>query len=175
MGWMDRRPRDVNEQLLEFAASGRLVELDSRAAVHATDKASTVFAMVLAAAALGVGVSLLVIAAVSESLAAAMGGLSVVVVSLSLLLPSIRLVRLHTPNTAVTVKPGAVLPPELVREGNWIYRAGAWTRIEQIGNNGTGTLTALLSSDEVIELNAPVTIAGGEFRPATDPVASLRS
>ena len=175
MGWMERRPRNANEQMLEFAESGRLVELDPREAVHASDKASTVFAMVLAAAATGVGTTLVVIAAASESLTAAIVGFSVIAVSLSLLLPSIRLVRLHTPSTAVAVKPGAVLPPELVREGNWIYRSGAWNRVEQIGRDGSGLTTALLSSGEVIDLTSPVTIAGGEFRPTVDPVASLRS
>ena len=175
MSWMDRRPNDANEQMLEFASSGRLVELDPRDAVHAADKASTVFAMVLAAVATGVGATLLVIAAASRSLTAAIVGFSVITISLSLLLPSIRLVRLHTPSTAVAVKPGAVLPPELVREGNWIYRGGAWNRVEQVGRDGSGATTALLSSGEVIELTSPVTIAGGEFRPTIDPVASLRN
>ena len=78
MGWMERRPRDANEQMLEFAESGRLVELDPREAVHASDKASTVFAMVLAAAATGVGATLLVIAAATESLTAAIVGFSVI-------------------------------------------------------------------------------------------------
>ena len=174
MGWMEQRPRNANEQMLEFAESGRLVELDPREAVHAADKGSTVFAMVLSAIATGVGATLLVIAVASESLWAAIVGCSVITISLSLLLPSIRLVRLHTPSTAVAVKPGAVLPPELVREGNWIYRGGAWNRVEQIGRDGTGTTTALLSSGDVIELSSPVTIAGGEFRPSIDPVASLR-
>ncbi|MEM9202339.1 MAG: hypothetical protein AAGC53_11785 [Actinomycetota bacterium] len=174
MGWMERRPRDVNEQVLEFAKTGRLVDLDPREAVHAADKASTVFAMVLSSAATGVGATLLVIAAVTESLMAALVGFSVIAVSLALLLPSIRLVRLHTPSTAVTMKPGAVLPPELVREGNWIYRAGAWNRVEQIGRDGTGITSALLSSGEVIDLTSPVTIAGGEFRPGVDPVGALR-
>ncbi|MEO0494246.1 MAG: hypothetical protein AAF081_12605 [Actinomycetota bacterium] len=175
MGWIDRRPRDANEQMLEFASSGRLVDLDPGAAVHATDKSSTVFAMVLTAAAVGVGATLLVIAAVTESLIAAIIAFSVITVSLALLLPSIRLVRLHTSSRAAMVKPGAVLPPELVREGNWIYRGGAWNRVEQIGRGGEGDLTALLSSGEVIDLTAPVTIAGGDFRPVVDPVASLRS
>lgn len=175
MSWMERRPSDANEQMLEFAESGRLVELDPREAVHAADKASTVFAMVLAAAATGVGTTLLVIAAASRSLTAAIVGFSVITISLSLLLPSIRLVRLHTPSTAVAVKPGAVLPPELVREGNWIYRGGAWNRVDQVGRDGSGVMTALLSGGEVIELTSPVTIAGGDFRPSIDPVASLRS
>lgn len=174
MTWMERRPRDANEQMLEFAESGRLVELDPRHAVHAADKSSTVFAMLLSAAAGGVGATLVVIAAASESLWAAVVGCSVITVSLSLLLPSIRLVRLHTPSTAVAVKPGAVLPPELVREGNWIYRGGAWNRVAQIGRDGSGVTTALLSSGEVIDLTSPVTIAGGSFRPSIDPVASLR-
>lgn len=175
MGWIDRRPQDANEQILEFASSGRLIDLDPRTAVHAADKSSTVFAMVLAAAAVGVGATLLVIAAVTESMLAALVGLSVITVSLALLLPAVRLVRMHTSSRAATVKPGAVLPPELVRQGNWIYRGGAWNRVEQIGRGGEGDLTALLSSGEVIDLTAPVTIAGGDFRPVSDPVASLRS
>lgn len=174
MGWIDRRPRDANEQILEFASSGRLIDLDPRTAVHAADKGSTVFAMVLAAAAVGVGATLVMIAAVTESLLAAFVGLSVITVSLALLLPAVRLVRMHTSSRAAMVKPGAVLPPELVRQGNWIYRGGAWNRVEQIGRGGEGDLTALLSSGEVIDLTAPVTIAGGDFRPVSDPVATLR-
>lgn len=174
MGWTDRRPRDANEQILEFASSGRLVDLDPRVAVHAADKGSTVFAMVLTAAAVGIGATLLVIAVITESFLATIVGLSIITISLAILLPAIRLVRLHTPTAGVAVKPGAVLPPELVRAGNWIYRSGAWNLVEQVGRDGTGSLTALLSSGEVIDLTAPVTIAGGAFRPTTDPVASLR-
>ena len=70
--------------------------------------------------------------------------------------------------------PGAVLPPELLRSGNWVYRSGAWARIEQVGRDGNGTLTALLSSGEVIDLTTPLTVAGDEFRPTADPVATLR-
>ena len=73
-----------------------------------------------------------------------------------------------------SVRPAAVLPPELIRTGNWIHRNGAWLRVEQIGRDGSGRVQALVSSGELLELSTPVTIAGDEFRSSKDPVAALR-
>ena len=64
--------------------------------------------------------------------------------------------------------------PELVRVGNWIHRDGAWLRVEQIGRDGALQVQALLSSGDLVVLSTPVTIAGDDFRPAKDPVGSLR-
>ena len=172
--WSEGRPQDANEQLIEFAATGRLVEIDPRARVNAADKSSTVLVLVLTSAALGVGITMLVIAAQSSSVLATIVGFSLVAMSLALLLPTLRLVQLHTPTVGVAPKPGAVLPPELLRAGNWVYRSGAWARIEQVGRDGNGAMTALLSSGEVIDLTTPLTVAGDAFRPTSDPVAALR-
>ena len=174
MGWVEQRPRDATQQLLEFAESGRLVDLDKEAAVDARDKVSTVLVMVFAAIAVGIGASLVISAMRGRTAVEATVGFGLIAVGLSLLLPAVRLVRLHAASAGVEVRPGAVLPPELVRSGNWIHREGAWIRVDEIGRDGAGTLTALLSTGEVIDLVNPVTIAGGTFRPTVDPVASLR-
>ena len=172
--WSEGRPLDANEQVIEFAATGRLVEIDPSARVNAAEKSSTVLVLVLTSAALGVGVTMLVIAAQSSSILATIVGFSLVAMSLALLLPTLRLVQLHSPTVGVAPKPGAVLPPELLRTGNWVYRSGAWARIEQVGRDGNGSMTALLSSGEVIDLTTPLTVAGDAFRPTSDPVAALR-
>lgn len=174
MGWLGRHPHDANEQLIEFAATGRLVDLDPRLRTSAADRASTILVLVLTSASIGVAVTLLVAAIQTASVPTAIIGLSLFAISLTLLLPTIRLVRLHSPDRGVSVTPGAVLPPELLQAGNWIYRTGAWIRVEQVGRDGNGALSALLSSGEVIDLNAPLTVAGEGFRPSDDPVASLR-
>ncbi len=174
MAWIEERPQDATEQLLEYATTGRLIDLDQRASVDARDKASTVLVMVLAAATVGIGASLIISAMRSRSLVEAAVGFGLVTVGLSLLLPAVRLVRLHAASAGVEVRPGAVLPPELVQAGNWIHRDGAWARVDQVGRDGGGRLTALLSTGEVIDLLTPITIAGGTFRPSVDPIASLR-
>ena len=174
VSWLDRRPYDANEQLIEFAATGRLVEIDPRTKVSKADRSSTVLVLVLTSATLGVGITMLVIAAQASSLLATIVGFSLVAMSLALLLPTLRLVQMHSPTHGAAPKPGAVLPPELLRSGNWVYRSGAWARIEQVGRDGNGALTALLSSGEVIDLTTPLTVAGNEFRPTADPVAALR-
>ena len=174
MAWIEERPQDATEQLLEYANSGRLVELDQRSIVDARDKTSTVVVMVLAATTVGIGAALVISAMRSRSALEATVGFGLVAIGLSLLLPAVRLVRLHTASAAVEIRPGAVLPPDLVQPGNWIHRDGAWARVDQVGRDGSGMLTALLSTGEVIELLTPITIAGGTFRPTVDQVASLR-
>lgn len=174
MAWIEERPEDATQQLLEYASSGRLIDLDQHAIVDARDKAATVLVMILAATTVGVGATLVISAVRSRSTVEATVGFGLIAVGLSLLLPAVRLVRLHTATAGVEIRPGAVLPPDLVQAGNWIHRDGAWARVDEIGRDGTGTLTALLSTGEVIDLLTPITIAGGTFRPVTDPVAPLR-
>jgi len=174
MAWIEERPEDATEQLLEYASTGRLIDLDQRAIVDARDKSATVLVMILAATTVGVGVTLMLSATRSRSAVEATVGFGFIAVGLSLLLPAVRLVRLHTATAGVEIRPGAVLPPELVQPGNWIHRDGAWIRVDEVGRDGTGTLTALLSTGEVIDLLTPITIAGGTFRPVADPVAPLR-
>lgn len=172
MGWIERRPRDVTAQLLEFAESGRLLE---GARPERDDQRGTIALVVVAALVLGGGLSLAVNGALGD------GGQTVTLVaimcalgSLAILVPSIRLMRNGPIAKPVKVRPAAVLPPELVRAGNWIHRNGAWQRVEQVGLDGGGQVQALLSSGDLVVLATPVTIAGDDFRPAADPVASLR-
>ena len=173
MGWIERRPRDVTSQLLEYAESGRLVEGPRDG--H-DDQRGTIALVVADALVLGGGLSLAANGALGD------GGQTVTLVAimcvlgaLAILVPAIRLLRTAPAGRPVTVRPAAVLPPELVRVGNWIHRDGAWLRVEQVGADGGGQVQALLSSGELVVLSTPVTIAGDDFRPATDPVASLRS
>lgn len=173
MGWIERRPRDVTSQILEYAESGRLVEGPR---VERDDQKGTIALVVVAALVLGGGLSLAAAGALGSgerttTLVAIMAALG----ALAILVPSIRLLRVTPAGKPVTVRPAAVLPPELVREGNWIHRDGAWLRVQHVGRDGGGRIHALLSSGDVVELTTPTTIAGGDFRPAHDPVASLRS
>lgn len=172
MGWIERRPHDVTSQILEFAESGRLV---SGSPADHDDQRGTVALVIVAALVLGGGISLATNGALGD------GGQTVTLVALmcvlgalAILVPAIRLLRTTPVRPPLTVRPAAVLPPELVRVGNWIHRDGAWLRVEEIGCDGGGRAHALLSSGELVELATPVTIAGDDFRPATDPVASLR-
>jgi len=172
MGWIERRPQDVTSQILEYAESGRLVEGPRNVR---DDQRGTIALVVVAALVLGGGLSLSANGALGD------GGQTVTLVAimcvlgaLAILVPSIRLLRGSRPAVPVKVRPAAVLPPELVRAGNWIHRDGAWLRVEQVGRDGGGRIQALMSSGELLELATPVTIAGDDFRPVTDPVASLR-
>lgn len=172
MGWIERRPRDVTSQLLEYAQSGRLVEGPRNGT---DDRKGTIALVVTAALVLGGGLSLAATGAMGS------GGQTVTLVAgmcalgaLAILVPSIRLLRTAGTTTPLTVRPAAVLPPDLVRVGNWIHRDGAWQRVEEIGRDGSGEVQALLSSGSLVVMTTPVTIAGDEFRPVDDPVASLR-
>lgn len=173
MGWIERRPQDVASQIVEYAESGRLVE-GPRA--PRDDQRGTIALVVVAALVLGGGLSLAANGALGE------GGQTVTLVAImsalgaaAILVPSIRLLRSAPVGKPVVIRPAAVLPPELVRVGNWIHRDGAWQRVEHVGRDGGGRIHALLSSGEVAELTTPVTIAGDDFRPTNDPVESLRA
>jgi hypothetical protein len=172
MGWIERRPRDVTSQILEYAESGRLVE-GPRA--NNDDQRSAIGLVVVSALMLGGGLSLAANGALGD------GGQAVTLVaiawamgSLAILVLAIRQLRVTPAGMPVKVRPAAVLPPHLVREGNWIHRDGAWLRVQHVGRDGGGRIHALVSSGEVVELAAATTIAGDDFRPTKDPVASLR-
>jgi hypothetical protein len=172
MGWIERRPQDVASQILEFAESGRLVEGPR---LESDDQRGTIALIVIAALTLGGGLSLATSGAVGgENETVTLVALMCALGSLAILVPAVRLMRTETPGRPVKVRPAAVLPPELVRVGNWIHRDGAWLRVEQVGHDGGGRVQALLSSGDLVVLGTPVTIAGDDFRPANDPVASLR-
>lgn len=171
MGWIERRPRDVTSQILEYAESGRLVDGPPTSG----DQTASIAIVVIAAIVLGAGLSLAATGSLGpDGQIVTIVALMVVIGALAVLVPAIRLLRVVPTDTPVKIRPAAVLPPELVQEGNWIHRDGAWVRVEHVGRNGGGRVHALLSSGEVAELTTPTTIAGDEFRPHRDPVASLR-
>ncbi|MDW3220589.1 MAG: hypothetical protein R8F63_18430 [Acidimicrobiales bacterium] len=162
----------MTSQILEYAESGRLVE-GPRAAKD--DQKGAIALVVVAALVLGAGLALTTSGALGSgddttTLVAIMCTLG----ALAILVPGIRLLRTTPAGKPVKVRPAAVLPPELVRQGNWIHRDGAWMRVEHVGRDGGGRIHALLSSGDVVELSTPVTIGGDEFRPSHDPVESLR-
>ena len=136
MGWIERRPRNVTSQILEYAESGRLVEA---ARAERDDQRSTIALVIIAALVLGGGLSLAANGALGEgdetvTLVAIMCALG----ATAILVPAIRLLRNTPVSRPIKVRPAAVLPPELVRVGNWIHRDGAWMRVEQIGHDGGG-------------------------------------
>lgn len=162
----------MTSQILEYAETGRLVEGPRQ---QRDEQRSAILVVVLAALALGAGIALAVNGAfASERRSTVFIALLCALGALTILVPSVRLLRSTVPSKPVKIRPGAVVQPELVREGNWIHRSGAWVRIESLGRDGAGRLQALLSSGEIVELTTPQTIAGDDFRPVVDPVASLR-
>lgn len=172
MGLIERQPRDVTSQILEYAESGRLVDGPPQ---EGADQTTSIAVVVAAAIALGVGLSLSATGSLAhDGQRITIVGLMIAVGALAALVPAIRLLRVVPTDNPVKIRPAAVLPPELVQQGNWIHRDGAWVRVEHVGRNGGGRIHALLSSGEVAELSTPTTIAGDDFRPYRDPVASLR-
>ena len=170
MGWIEKKPRDVTGQFLEYAASGRLIEVKAR-----KHPRSTVLVIVAAAIAIGFGAALIAFGLTGTAgPGATVAGLTAFVGGISVLAPSLKLLRTNSTRGTLDVRPGAVLLPDLVRKGNWIHRGGAWVRIEHVGRDGGGRVHALLGSGDVVELRNPVTVAGDAFRPGTDPVESLR-
>jgi hypothetical protein len=176
MNRIQRRPRDVTEQLLEFAENGRLVILPEPAPIPRHRSRTTALVAFAAVVSAGIGVAaMLALTHGTQSTTLVVTGVASAVLGLVLLIVAASAVsERESRRAAVQVKPGAVLPPDLVHVGNWINRGDAWVRIEEIGRDGGGRVSALLSTDEIIFLDMPVTIAGGAFRPVADPVASLR-
>jgi hypothetical protein len=176
MSWIERRPRDVTEQLLEFAENGRLVILPERAVVPTRRSRRTALIVLASVVSAGIGVAaMLAFTDDVRSTTLVVAGIASAVLGLVLLISATSATsERESRRASVRVKPGAVLPPDLVRVGNWIHRGDAWVRVEEIGRDGGGLVSALLSTDEIIFIDMPVTIAGGEFRPVGDPVGSLR-
>jgi hypothetical protein len=172
MGWIDKRPRDVTSQILEYAESGRLLEGPR---TDRDDQRGTIAVIVIATLVLGGGISL----AANNALRGTGETVTLIAImcaigALAILVPAIRLLRTAPVGKPVRLRPAAMLPPELVRAGNWIHRDGAWLRVEQVGPDGTGRIQARLSSGDIVEFAKPMTIAGDAFRGTSDPVASLR-
>jgi hypothetical protein len=170
MGLIDKPLPDSTAQMLEYAETGRL--LPGR---NEESASSLITLTIIAGGAIGAGTALVLLGMFAFGAAlAVLAGALLVVAGLATLPPAVRLLR-EAMSTVIPVRPGAVLPPGLVKEGCWIHRSGGWVRVEQIGRDGTGTITALVSTGKVIELRTPVTIAGDAFRPIRDPMASLRN
>lgn len=168
------RPRDVTEQVLEFAERGRLVAIVDPARHRNPLTPFVALAAVLSAVVGGVFASLAVSADSNAPLLIACGVLAVA--GLPILVAGAGAIhRRAASRDRLEIRPGAVLPPDLVRVGNWIHRAGAWVRVDEVGRDGGGRVNVLVSTGEVVHLDAPVTIAGGPFRPTVDDeVESLR-
>lgn len=174
MSWM-QRPRDVSEQLLEYAESGRLVAIVDETRRRRNPLVLFVVVAALVSATLG---ALFVGVATSEngSPALLVGCVVIAIGGLLALVAAAGTIHARAANQdRLDIGPGAVLPPDLVRVGNWIHRAGAWVRVDEVGRDGGGRVNVLISTGEIVHLDAPVTVAGGQFRPSVDPVASLRS
>lgn len=177
MGWTERGPRDVNEQFLEYAEQGRLVPLPADARIRSARRNPlAVFITIAALASAGFGAAVALVAdGPSRSAALLAGGAVTGIALLAVLIAAGSALndRAHE-HGAILLTPGAVLPPDLLHPGNWFQRAGAWVRIEEIGRDGGGQVSALLSTGEVVLLDSPVTIAGGRYRPVADPLEPLR-
>lgn len=168
MRLIDKPLPDSTAQMLEYAQSGRLVP-----GCGNKHSRSLIGLCVFAGGAIGTGLllGLLGLLVVGQPLAT-LGGALLLLIGLTVLAPTVRLLR-ESMSTVIPVRPGAVVPPEMVKKGCWIHRHGGWVRIEQVGRGGGGSITALISTGEVIDVRTPVTIAGDAFRPVHDAVASV--
>lgn len=174
MSWAMRRPTDVTDQLIEYADTGRLVAVDRDR--RGLGRRQVIFFALGVAALGGIGGAMIVSAATGSGspIVVAVAALTLVVFIGFVVIAANALHDRFARRDRVDIDAGAVLPPELIEVGNWIKRGSAWMRIEEVGRDGGGRITALLSTGEVVHLTHPVTIAGGAFRPARDPVADLR-
>jgi len=166
-------PRNVNEQLVEYAELGYVSDVD-----HTTDSHCirvSVSVVLLGTLLIAIGAT---IAAIQfhggHSTVREVVGAVVAAMGMALLIAAVHhLYQMAMTTTSVKIKPGAVIPPELVRPGNWIHRKGAWARVDEIGHDHTGRISALLSSGDIVYLESSVMIAGDAFRPAHDPLSGI--
>jgi len=167
------RPTSVNEQLVEYAELGYVSDIDSKRSSHSIRVSVSVvlFATILVAA--GAAIAAVQLNG-NHSTVREVFGIVLAAIGMSLLVAAVHhLYQMATATDSVKIRPGAVIPPELVRPGNWIHRNGAWARVDEIGPDHTGRISALLSSGEIVYLESSVTIAGDAFRPARDPLDGL--
>ncbi len=173
MAFNCEHPLDVNEQLLQYAEHGHVVDVATPSSVHSV---RTCIAAITTSTLLLIAGVALVVSSTSgtESTTNTVAGLILALFGVSLLTAAVhRLKELATAAAAVELRPGAVIPPELVRAGNWLRRNGTWVRVNEIGLDRTGQVSALISSGDLIYLDSPVTIAGDVYRKSTSPVSDL--
>ncbi len=174
MRWVRGELRDATEQLLEYAENGRLVAVGVDR-LRSGGNPLIYFTVIVSMMSAGFGALFAIVLHDAGSSALVVAGLLVATIGIGVLVAAAGSLHARTREAAVVrVTPGAVLPPDLVRVGNWIQRGGVWVRVDEIGRDGGDRVTALLSTGEVVHLESLVTIAGGQFRPAADSVESLR-
>ncbi len=167
------RPRNVNEQLVEYAEHGYVIDIDSPSHSHGIRISVSVVVLSTILIAFGTAVMGMPVGMLHSTLREVVGSV-ITALGLALLIASVHhLYEMAIATTSVEIKPGAVVPPELVKPGNWIHRHGAWARVDEIGHDHTGRISALLSSGDVVYLDSTVTIAGDVFRPTRDPLSDL--
>jgi len=163
------QPANVNEQLVEYADLGYVSDIDHTATSRSGRMSVAV--VILGTCLVAAGASLVATHVDGGRWTA---GALVLASGMALLIAAIRhLYQMATITISVKIKPGAVIPPELVIPGNWIHRHGAWARVDEIGYDHTGRISALLSSGDIVYLESSVTIAGDAFRPTQDPLRGL--
>lgn len=173
MAFNIEHPLDVNEQLLEYAEHGHVMDVPTSSSSHSVR--NCIVAIAIATLLLIAGVSLVVSSTSgTESTTNTVAGMVLALIGVSLLTAAVhRLKELATTSAIVELRPGAVIPPELVKAGNWLRRNGTWVRVNEIGFDRTGQVSALVSSGDLIYLDSPVTIAGDVYRKSSNPVSDL--
>ncbi len=169
MAMVDQSRFDATSQLIEFAERGRLITHRTNPAANSKGL-SPVPVVVVASAVTGLGVAVVASGILVGAIAIAVMGAGVVFASLAMLVPALGALRQnHETDHVVDIRPAAVLPPLKLQQGNWIELDDAWVRIDEAGRDHSGSVTALLSTGDIIELCHPVTVAGGPFRPLDEP------
>jgi len=167
------RPVNVNEQLVEYAELGYVSDIDRVSDSHRIRASIWVVLLGTLLIAAGTAMATNQLDGAHSAIREVLGAV-IVALGTALLISAIHhLYQMATNTTTVRIKPGAVVPPELVRPGNWIRRNKAWARVDEIGCDHTGHISALLSSGDIVYLESSVTIAGDVFRPVHDPLSRI--
>ncbi len=168
----DQNPTsELTRQFLNFAVSGRVEHRVESPSGDSDDEFFSVLTLAAGTTTVGVGFGVLLARSGSLTTLATFLGLGIVAIGLAVLLPPLGNVLRHPMPSGVTPIPASMTAGSLIRPGNWVFHRQAWVRVEQVGFSNDG-YTALLSTDEVIELNEPLITAGGEF--AADQTAEIR-
>jgi len=175
MSWMDSAPRSVNEQFVEYAETGRLLtRAGQRTARRRNPFVLYVITVAVVCALFGAGVATLTLGA-NGSLVLLGAASLVAAAGIAVMVFAAGTIHDHAvAEDTLEITPAAMLPPNLVRTGNWILRDDVWVRVQEIGRDGGGRINALLSDGDVVTLDAPVMIGGGEVRHSRGPFASRR-
>ncbi len=174
MAVVDHQSLDATAQLIEFAERGRLVAPGVERG-RLVSGLAPLPVIIVASIVIGLGIAVTGSGLISGTAIFAVVGTGVTCASTALLILAINaLGSRHRTDHAVDIQAAAIVLPRQVKSGMWIRHDGAWARVDDTGVAQGGSLTALLSTGDIIDLSHPVTLAGGPFQPLENQGGSSR-